>query len=101
MFLFTARVERSNEPMRIEKIFHGKKLIALVVHAKKLKKWTVFFTPKMEAVQLGMQNRMRGTAIKPHIHPPTLIKKAEAGASEVLYIIKGKVGVVFHTNKGT
>jgi len=82
----------------IEKIYHKKKLYALIVRAKFRKiKGINFFTPNDTNQQFGYMKHAKGHSIKPHKH----IKRATKifYTTEVIIIFKGSLRVDFYDQK--
>ena len=79
----------------IEKIFHKKKLLALIVRGKyRNKKGITFFTPKESTQQFGYMKHKKSHIIKPHLH-----KKRETKilyTTEVILLLKGILRVDFY-----
>ena len=82
----------------IEKIFHKKKLFALIVRSNfRKKKGINFFTPKETTQQFGYMKHKRGHIIKPHKHNRRLTKIIRT--TEVILLLKGLLRVDFYNNK--
>ena len=82
----------------IKKVFHKKKLLALIINIKRnRKKGTKFFTPNNFVHQVGLINHPKDYVIKPHTHKNFLRKINKT--SEVLYVKKGILRVDFYNNK--
>jgi len=82
----------------IEKISHKKKIIALIIKTKKVKKrGAYFYSPKNFTQQVGLINHSSKYSIQPHTHQsyPRKINKT----SEVLYVKSGVIRVDFYNNK--
>ena len=80
----------------IEKIFHKKKLFALIVRAKyRSRKGITFFTPNESTQQFGYMKHKKDYAIKPHLHKKRATKILYT--SEVIFIFKGILRVDFYT----
>ena len=82
----------------IEKIYHQKKLYALIVRAKfRKKKGISFFTPNETNQQFGYMKHDKGHLIKPHKHK----KRATTifYTTEVIIIFKGSLRVDFYDQK--
>lgn len=81
----------------IEKIIYKKKLLAIIVHTKKIKnKGTKFISPNNFTHQVGFMNRPTGHIIIPHTHKKTLRKINNT--SEVLFVKSGVLRVDFYIN---
>ena len=82
----------------VEKIYHKKKLYALIVRAKfRKKKGISFFTPNDTNQQFGYMKHDKGHLIKPHKH-----KKRDTKifyTTEVIIIFKGSLRVDFYDQK--
>ena len=82
----------------VEKIYHKKKLYALIVRAKfRKKKGISFFTPNDTNQQFGYMKHDKGYLIKPHKH-----KKRDTKifyTTEVIIILKGTLWVDFYDQK--
>jgi len=82
----------------IEKIYHYKKLYALIVRSKFRKKNGIsFFTPNDTNQQFGYMKHNKGYTIKPHKH-----KKRATNifyTTEVIIIFKGSLRVDFYDLK--
>jgi len=82
----------------IEKIYHQKKLFALIVRAKFRKKRGInFFTPNAANQQFGYMNHNKGYIIKPHKHKKRATKIYYT--TEVIIIFKGSLRVDFYDYK--
>ena len=82
----------------IKKIFHIKKLLAMILTEKKaFKKGVNFLTPSHLTLQLGFIKHKSSTYIKPHTHKNYLrrIKKT----TEILFIKNGSIRVDFYSKK--
>ncbi len=83
----------------VEKIFHGKKLIAIVFKKKLQVKELEFFTDDESPFQIGAHNRKKGVKLTPHIHylkKPIIINSLQ----EWLLVTEGKILVTLYTEKG-
>jgi|TARA_B110000881_G_C18512261_1_gene482902 hypothetical protein len=81
-----------------EKIYHQKKLYALIVRAKfRKKKGISFFTPNETNQQFGYMNHDKGYVIKPHKHKARTTKIFYT--TEVIIIFKGSLRVDFYDYK--
>ena len=82
----------------IEKIYHKKKLYALIVRAKfRKKKGISFFTPNETNQQFGYMKHDKGHLIKPHKHKKRTTKIFYT--TEVIIIFKGSLRVDFYDQK--
>ena len=82
----------------IKKIFDKKKLIALIIKPKKIKKkGPNFVTPNNFTQQLGVINYPKNHFITPHTHKKYLRKVSRT--SEVLIIQKGILRTDFYNSK--
>lgn len=81
----------------IEYIKYKKKILALIINQKKVKKKVEFFTPKNFTQQVGYISHLKNTYIKPHTHNKFLRKIY--GTSEVLIVKSGKIRVDFYETK--
>ena len=82
----------------IKKIFHKKKLLAMIIPEKKtFKRGVNFLTPNHLTLQLGFIKHKANTYIKPHTHKNYLrrIKKT----TEILFIKNGSIRVDFYSKK--
>ena len=79
----------------VEKIFHKKKLLALIVRGTYRKKRGItFFTPNESTQQFGYMKHKKKHIIKPHLH-----KKRETKilyTTEVILLLKGVLRVDFY-----
>ena len=81
----------------IEKIFHKKKLFALIVRGHYRKKRGVnFFTSKEATQQFGYMKHKKNYIIKPHKHNERLTRILKT--TEVLLLLKGILRVDFYDN---
>ena len=81
----------------IEKIFHKKKLLALIVRGKyRNKKGITFFTPNDSTQQFGYMKHKIKHIIKPHMHKKRMTRILYT--SEVILILKGILRVDFYTS---
>ena len=82
----------------IEKIYHKKKLFALIVRSKFRKKTGInFFTEDSSNQPVGYMNHGKGHIIKPHRH-----KKRNTSifyTTEVIVLLKGLLRVDFYDDK--
>ena len=79
----------------IEKIFHKKKFLALIVRGKyRKKKGVTFFTPNESTQQFGYMKHNSKHIIKPHLHKKRLTKIYYT--SEVILLLKGLLRVDFY-----
>ena len=82
----------------IEKIYHNKKLYALIVRAKFRKKRGInFFTEDSSNQQFGYMNHAKGHLIKPHRHKKRVTKIFYT--TEVIILFKGLLRVDFYNEK--
>jgi hypothetical protein len=82
----------------VEKIYHKKKLYALIVRAKfRKKKGISFFTPNDTNQQFGYMKHDKGHLIKPHKHKKRATKIFYT--TEVIIILKGTLRVDFYDQK--
>ena len=82
----------------IEKVYHNKKLYALIVRAKfRKKKGISFFTPNETNQQFGYMKHDKGHLIKPHKHKKRTTKIFYT--TEVIIIFKGSLRVDFYDQK--
>jgi len=80
----------------IDRIYHGRELLAVVVRANYHKEGIEFFTPNDFSQQLAYMNRPAGYTIAPHIH--NKVPREVHYTQEVLFIKKGKVKIEFYDN---
>ena len=79
----------------IEKIFHKKKLLALIVRGNyRKKKGITFFTPNESTQQFGYMKHKKKHIIKPHLHKKRVTKISYT--TEVILILKGVLRVDFY-----
>ena len=82
----------------IEKIYHHKKLYALIVRSKFRKRNGIsFFTPNDTNQQFGYMKHNKGYTIKPHNHKKRTTKIFYT--TEVIIIFKGSLRVDFYDLK--
>ena len=82
----------------VEKIYHKKKLYALIVRARfRKKKGISFFTPNYTNQQFGYMKHDKGHLIKPHKHKKRATKIFYT--TEVIIIFKGSLRVDFYDQK--
>ena len=82
----------------IEKIYHKKKLFALIVRSKFRKKRGInFFTPKETTQQFGYMKHKRGYIVKPHKHNKRLTNIIRT--TEVILLLKGSLRTDFYDEK--
>ena len=82
----------------IEKIYHNKKLYALIVRDKfRKKKGINFFTENSNNQQFGYMNHGKGYIIKPHRHLKRNTKIFYT--TEVIILFKGALRVDFYNEK--
>ena len=82
----------------IEKIYHKKKLYALIVRAKfRNRKGISFFTPEYTNQQFGYMKHDSGYLIKPHKHKKRATKIFYT--TEVIILFKGALRVDFYDQK--
>ena len=81
----------------IEKIFHKKKLLALIVRATYRKKRGItFFTPNESTQQFGYMKHKKKYIIKPHLHKKRITKILYT--TEVILLLKGILRVDFYND---
>ena len=79
----------------IEKIKSNKKLFAMIVRGKYIKKKGIsFFTENHDIQQFGYMNHQKNHIIKPHLHKKQTRKLLHT--SEVILILKGILRVDFY-----
>ena len=79
----------------IEKIFHKKKLLALIVRGRYRKKRGItFFTPNESTQQFGYMKHKKKHIIKPHLHKKRVTKISYT--TEVILLLKGVLRVDFY-----
>jgi quercetin dioxygenase-like cupin family protein len=71
------------------------KLLALVVRSLDSDKSVDFLTPNEFSLQLGVQNRAKGSYVKAHEHPP--FENITIPAQEFFYVTSGKLTVDLFT----
>lgn len=81
----------------IQYIKDKKKILALIINQKKIKKKVEFFTPKNFTQQVGCISHLKNTYIKPHTHNKFLRKIYLT--AEVLIVKNGKIRVDFYRSK--
>jgi hypothetical protein len=82
----------------VEKIYHKKKLYAIIVRAKfRKKKGIHFFTPNDTNQQFGYMKHDKGHLIKPHKHKKRATKIFYT--TEVIILFKGSLRVDFYDQK--
>ena len=82
----------------IEKIFHKKKLFALIVRRQFRKKSGInFFTSKESTQQFGFMKHKKNHIIKPHKHNKRLTRILRT--TEVILLLKGTLRVDFYNDK--
>ncbi len=82
----------------VEKIFHKKKLYALIVRARyRKKKGISFFTPNDTNQQFGYMKHNKGHKIKPHKHKKRTTKIFYT--TEVIILFKGRLRVDFYDQR--
>jgi mannose-6-phosphate isomerase-like protein (cupin superfamily) len=78
-------------------IYHGDKMLALVIPANFEKDGLEFFTPNHFSQQLAYMKHPKGKEIEPHVH--NLVLREVHFTQEVLIIKSGKVRVDLYTNE--
>ena len=82
----------------IEKIKHGKKLLAIIIRKEyRKKKGVTFFTPNNLNLQCGYMKHNKNHIIKPHLHLKRLNKIFYT--SETIILLKGRLRIDFYDNK--
>ena len=82
----------------IEKVFHKKKLFALIVRKKFRQKSGInFFTNKSDTQQFGYMKHKKDYDIMPHQHKKRVTKISMT--TEVIILFKGILRVDFYDNK--
>ena len=82
----------------IEKIYHKKKLLALIVRGTYRKKRGItFFTPNESTQQFGYMKHKKKHIIKPHLHKKRITKISYT--TEVILLLKGILRVDFYNYK--
>jgi len=77
----------------VEKIEHGKQLLAIIVSHKFSQEGIHFFTPADFSQQLAYMHHQPGKVIQPHTHNP--VDRQVSYTQEVLFIKRGRVRVDF------
>ena len=85
--------------MRIEKIQHTNRLLAMIMYAGNLQDGITFHTSDENSLQVGEHSYLKGKVIAPHSHQPVKVDRFET-MQEVLVIKKGKVKVLLYTEEG-
>jgi hypothetical protein len=81
----------------VEKIFHKKKLLALIVRGTYRKKRGItFFTPNESTQQFGYMKHKKKYIIKPHLHKKRITKILYT--TEVILLLKGILRVDFYSD---
>tara|TARA_B110000438_G_C15674344_1_gene589546 strand:+ start:277 stop:711 length:435 start_codon:yes stop_codon:yes gene_type:complete len=81
----------------VEKIFHKKKLLALIVRGTYRKKRGItFFTPNESTQQFGYMKHKKKYIIKPHLHKKRITKILYT--TEVILLLKGILRVDFYND---
>ena len=81
----------------IEKIFHKKKLLALIVRGTYRKKRGItFFTPNESTQQFGYMKHKKKHIVKPHLHKKRITKILYT--TEVILLLKGVLRVDFYNH---
>ena len=81
----------------IEKIFHKKKLLGLIVRGTYRKKRGItFFTPNESTQQFGYMKHKKKYIIKPHLHKKRITKILYT--TEVILLLKGILRVDFYND---
>jgi hypothetical protein len=83
----------------VEKVFQGKKLIAIIFRGRLKVKNIEFFTDPSNPFQIGAHNRKKGVKLNPHIHhieKPLTINSIQ----EWLFVTKGKIKVTLYEKSG-
>ena len=80
--------------MRLEKIIHQDKILAIILGKDFVQEGIHFFTPDDFSQQLAYMKRPQGYVIDPHVHNP--IPRQVEITQEVLFIKSGKLRVDFY-----
>ena len=81
----------------VEKIFHKKKLLALIVRGTyRKRKGITFFTPNESTQQFGYMKHKKKYVIKPHLHKKRITKILYT--TEVILLFKGILRVDFYND---
>jgi hypothetical protein len=86
--------------MTTENIVQDGQLWAMILRGGRVDPGVHFCTTDDNALQVGKQWRVKGTAIGAHAHHPVGVKNRESFLQEVLYIEQGKLKVIFYTDLG-
>jgi hypothetical protein len=78
----------------VEKIEHGKQLLAIIISHEFNEEGIHFFTPVDFSQQLAYMHHQPGKIIEPHTHNP--VTRQVSYTQEVLFIKRGKVRVDFY-----
>ncbi len=78
----------------VDRVFHGNKLLAIIIQAGYRHDGIEFFTPNDFSQQLAYMNRPAGYKIAPHLH--NKVQREVFYTQEVLFIKKGKVRIDFY-----
>lgn len=81
----------------LEKVYSGKKLIAIIFRKSIKVSNLKFFTDKKNPFQIGIHNRKKGIKLDPHFHKlekPLIIKEIQ----EILFIQRGKIRIELYSS---
>ncbi len=79
----------------IEKIYHGRELLSIIIRAEYHSDGIVFITPDDFPHQIGYMNRPEGYVIEPHVH--NKVPRNVEYTQETLVVRSGKVRVDFYS----
>ena len=79
---------------KIEQIFHGEMLLAIIIRQDFVSSGIKFFTPDSFSQQLAYMSHSKGKIIQRHYHNP--VKREVHFTQEVLIIKRGKLKVDFY-----
>jgi len=83
----------------VDKVYQGKKLVAIVFRKNLKVKELEFFTDDKNPFQIGAHNRKKGIKLTPHIHhlkKPIVVKTIQ----EWLFVQSGKILVTLYSKNG-
>ena len=82
----------------LEKIFHRRTLLAIIIRGHKTPTNTIFYSPPSAPFQIGPIVKASGDIIRPHIHNEPV--KTVRTTQEVLVVEKGKLTVDIYSPNG-
>jgi hypothetical protein len=82
---------------KVERIVHGRRVLAIILRSETKIDGVEFLTPKEFPLQMGVQSRKKGEIIAPHAHRQS--KRFIRSTQEMLHIDYGRVQIDFYDSE--